>query len=100
MIQFSQIQKSFGTQQVLVDVTFTVHPGERAGLVGPNGAGKSTLFEILTGNLSPDKGEATYPGSMRLAYVRQQIHGIASGVPLLDYVENAMPELNLLHARM
>ena len=100
MIQFSQIQKSFGTQQVLVDVTFTVHPGERAGLVGPNGAGKSTLFEILTGNLSPDKGEATYPSNLRLAYVRQQIHGIASGVPLLDYVENAMPELNLLHAQM
>ncbi|MBR4676243.1 MAG: ABC-F family ATP-binding cassette domain-containing protein [Victivallales bacterium] len=100
MIQFSQINKAFGTQQVLIDVTFTVHPGERVGLVGPNGAGKSTLFEILTGNLSPDKGEATYPGNLRLAYVRQQIHGIASGVPLLDYVENAMPELNLLHAKM
>ena len=100
MIQFSQITKSFGTQQVLIDVTFTVHPGERVGLVGPNGAGKSTLFEILTGNLSPDKGEATYPSNLRLAYVRQQIHGIASGVPLLDYVENAMPELNLLHAKM
>ncbi len=100
MIQFSQIYKAFGTQQVLIDVTVTIHPGERVGLVGPNGAGKSTLFEILTGNLSPDKGEATYPGTMRLAYVRQQIHGIASGVPLLDYVENAMPELNLLHAKM
>ena len=100
MIQFSQITKSFGTQQVLIDVTFTVHPGERIGLVGPNGVGKSTLFEILTGNHSPDKGEATYPSNLRLAYVRQQIHGIASGVPLLDYVENAMPELNLLHAKM
>ncbi|MBR0459542.1 MAG: ABC-F family ATP-binding cassette domain-containing protein [Victivallales bacterium] len=100
MIQFSQVSKAFGTQQVLQDVTFTIHDGERVGFVGPNGAGKSTMFEILTGNLSPDKGEATYPGAMRLAYVRQQLHGLANGVPLLDYVENAMPDLNLLHDQM
>lgn len=100
MIQFSNISKAFGTQQVLIDVTVTIHEGERVGLVGPNGAGKSTLFEILSGNVSPDKGEATYPGTMRMAYVHQQIHGVASGVPLLQYVENAMPELNELHASM
>ncbi len=100
MIQFSNISKAFGTQQVLTDVTVTVHPGERVGLVGPNGAGKSTLFEILTGNVSPDKGEATYPESMRLAYVHQQIHGIASGASLLEYTENAMPELKELHERI
>ena len=100
MIQFSNINKAFGRQQVLTDVTVTIHPGERVGLVGPNGAGKSTLFEILTGNVSPDKGEATYPESMRLAYVHQQIHGIASGASLLEYVENAMPELKELHERI
>ena len=100
MIQFSNISKAFGTQQVLTDVTVTIHPGERVGLVGPNGAGKSTLFEILTGNISADKGDATYPESMRLAYVHQQIHGIASGASLLEYVENAMPELKELHERI
>ncbi|MBQ7178356.1 MAG: ATP-binding cassette domain-containing protein, partial [Victivallales bacterium] len=54
MIQFSQVSKAFGTQQVLSGVTFTVNRGERAGLVGPNGAGKSTIFEILSGNESAD----------------------------------------------
>ena len=100
MIQFTQVSKAFGTQQVLNEVSFTVHDGERAGFVGPNGAGKSTIFELLTGNQTPDKGEATYPGSKRLAYVRQQLHGIANGVPLLDYVENAMPDLEALHDQM
>lgn len=100
MIQFSQVTKAFGTQQVLNDVNFTIHPGERVGFVGPNGAGKSTIFEILTGHISSDKGEATYPAGHRLSYVRQQLHGIASGIPLLDYVENAMPELNKLQDDM
>lgn len=100
MIQISQICKAFGTQQVLDNVSVSVYDGERVGIVGPNGVGKSTLFEILSGNMTPDKGEATYPSSSRLAYVRQQIHGIARNVPLLDYVENALPELRQLHDEM
>ena len=100
MIQVTQLSKAFGTQQVLDNVTFTVYDGERVGIVGPNGVGKSTLFEMLSGNMTPDKGEATYPSSSRLAYVHQQIHGVADKVALLDYVENAMPELNSLHDEM
>ena len=100
MIQFVQVSKAFGTQQVINDVTFTVNPGERVGLVGPNGAGKSTLFEMLAGGLPPDKGEVVRPSSLRLGYVRQQLYGLGEGASLLDYVENAIPELNVLHAEM
>ena len=100
MIQFSQVSKAFGRQQVLVDVTFTVHPGERVGIVGPNGAGKSTMFEILSGAQTPDKGEVSYPSSMRLAYVHQQLHDVASETPLLDYAENALPELQHLQEEL
>ncbi len=100
MIQFSQVSKAFGRQQVLVDVTFTVHPGERVGIVGPNGAGKSTMFEILSGAQTPDKGEVSYPSSMRLAYVHQQLHDVASETPLLDYAENALPELQHLQVEL
>ncbi|MGI6356897.1 MAG: ABC-F family ATP-binding cassette domain-containing protein [Lentisphaeria bacterium] len=97
MIQFVQVSKAFGTQQVINEVTFTVHPGERVGLVGPNGAGKSTLFEMLAGGLPPDKGEVVRPTALRLGYVRQQLYGLGEGESLLDYVENAIPELNDLH---
>lgn len=100
MIQFVQVSKAFGTQQVISEVTFTVNPGERVGLVGPNGAGKSTLFEMLAGGLPPDKGEVVRPSSLRLGYVRQQLYGLGEGASLLDYVENAIPELNVLHAEM
>ena len=44
---------------VLRDVTLTVHPGDRIGLVGKNGEGKSTLVKLLVGELQPTHGEVT-----------------------------------------
>jgi len=42
---------------VLQDVSLTVRPGERVGLVGPNGAGKTTFFLLICGVLKPGAGE-------------------------------------------
>ena len=100
MIQFTQVSKAFGKQQVINNATFTVNPGERVGFVGPNGVGKSTIFELLSGNQSPDKGTISYPSSERIGYVKQQVFLGNQDVPLLDYVENAIPELDDLHAEI
>jgi ATPase subunit of ABC transporter with duplicated ATPase domains len=45
-----------GPSLVLSDVSLTVAPGSRIGVVGPNGAGKSTLLATLAGQLEPDSG--------------------------------------------
>ncbi|MFA6929744.1 MAG: ATP-binding cassette domain-containing protein, partial [Lentisphaeria bacterium] len=100
MIQFNTISKSFGLQQVLVDASFTIHDGERVGFVGPNGAGKSTLFDILAGSSTPDKGDCSYPSNQRLGYVRQQLHPFAQKTSLLEYTENALPEIKIMKEEM
>jgi len=51
------ISKSYGGVQAVRDVSFTVAPGEVVALIGPNGAGKTTCFNMLNGQLRPDKGE-------------------------------------------
>ena len=48
-----------GPSLVLSDVSLTVAPGARIGVVGPNGVGKSTLLATLAGELTPDTGSVT-----------------------------------------
>jgi ABC-type multidrug transport system fused ATPase/permease subunit len=56
---------------VLRDLTFRVHPGERVAIVGPSGAGKSTLCDIFLGLLSPTSGTAFVGGQLAAAWVNE-----------------------------
>src|SRR5699024_6431604 len=56
-----------GGRPVLADVTLTVTPGSRLGIVGENGRGKSTLLHVLAGTLRPDAGSVRRVGSLGIA---------------------------------
>jgi ATP-binding cassette subfamily F protein uup len=66
-----QVQKSIGARVLFKDLTFGLNSGDRVGLVGPNGAGKSTLMRCLAGLDHVDKGQMTWSGSLKVAYVPQ-----------------------------
>lgn len=59
---FDHISKHFGSARALVDVSFSLEPGEILGLVGPNGAGKTTAMQIATGFLLPSSGNGMLMG--------------------------------------
>ncbi len=56
------LQKSYGSRQVVKDVSITVQKGEVVGLLGPNGAGKTTSFYMMVGLVRADAGEITIDG--------------------------------------
>ena len=62
MVEFTNINKSYGNELAVKNVSFKVGAGELFGLIGPDGAGKSTLFRILTTVLLPDSGTVTFDG--------------------------------------
>lgn len=64
--------KFYGDELVFQDVTATIGPKDRIGLVGANGVGKTTLLKTLVGELSPDRGEITTPGGFTLGYLWQR----------------------------
>ena len=75
-VQLVGVSKHFGAQQVLDQVTLTVGPQARLGLVGPNGAGKSTLLRILAGLEHPDAGTvARAPEELTAGYLPQERRG-------------------------
>ncbi|GAB4393064.1 MAG: ABC transporter ATP-binding protein [Kiloniellaceae bacterium] len=56
------LSKSFGGVQAVKDVAFQVAEGELLALIGPNGAGKSTCFNMLNGQIRPDRGSVKLNG--------------------------------------
>jgi ABC-2 type transport system ATP-binding protein len=70
--------------EAVVDLTFSVHPGEKIAFIGPNGAGKSTTIKLLTGLLHPDRGYASVAGYVpwkeqkKLAYQFGSVFGARS----------------------
>ena len=67
MVQIEHLNKSFGAQQVLRDITLSIPDGQIVGLLGPNGAGKSTLMKILIGLWNADSGVVQAPS--RIGYL-------------------------------
>jgi ABC-2 type transport system ATP-binding protein len=62
VIQTTDLSKSFGSVQALVDLNLSVERGSVFGFLGPNGAGKTTTVRILSGLLKPSTGNAKVCG--------------------------------------
>jgi len=62
VLQVSDLNKSFGGNHAVKNVSFTVASGELLALIGPNGAGKTTCFNMLMGQLKPDSGMVKFEG--------------------------------------
>ncbi len=84
MITVRNVTLRRGARVVLQAASFTLNPGEKAGLVGRNGAGKSSLFALIAGRLHADAGDVEMPPRWRLGEVAQQMPETDQGAT--DYV--------------
>lgn len=62
ILELKAVSKAFGALVVADAIDLAVEPGEALGVIGPNGAGKSTLFNLITGNLSVNRGAIWFDG--------------------------------------
>lgn len=93
LLTATNVHKSFGETTVLCGVDFELDSGKIVGLIGENGAGKSTLMNIVSGLLSPTRGElringqAFQPSSPREAQ--------AAGIAFIHQELNLFPNLSV-----
>ena len=85
LISVQNVQKGFGSHEVLRGVSFSLQKGEKMGLVGANGCGKTTLMRVLTGELEADGGAVHYNHDLRIGYLAQM-----EDIPLTETVWSAM----------
>lgn len=59
-LELKSVAKSFGSLDVLKDISFHISEGEFVSILGPSGAGKSTIFNLLTGSEHAQKGSILF----------------------------------------
>ncbi len=73
VLSCKDVQKSYGIDTILRNITFNINEGDHVGLVGANGAGKSTLFKIINKQLEPDSGDIFIDKNKPIGYLAQHL---------------------------
>ena len=106
VVAFEHVSKSFGSKQVLDDVSFEVRAGEALCILGRSGTGKSVTLKLIVSLIKPDQGkiwieqdEITHLGESELSRVRRKMGFLFQDAALFDsltlYENLALPLLRL-----
>lgn len=106
MVSVQDISVSFGSFDLLTDISFLINEQDRIGLTGKNGAGKTTLLKIISGNQNPSKGFVDMSKEVTIGYLPQQMEvdnsttvmnetlkAFASLISLSDEIENCSRQI-------
>jgi ATP-binding cassette, subfamily F, member 3 len=99
MVSVRNISVSFGSFDLLTDISFLINNQDRIGLAGKNGAGKSTLLRILASIHSPTSGQVDYPKDITTGYLPQQMK-VNDTTTVLNEAVTAFSELKELSAEI
>lgn len=73
VLSVNGLTKSFLSENILENVTFSISDRDKVGIVGDNGSGKTTLFNLLIKDLSADSGDINFAKNINLSILKQNI---------------------------
>ena len=85
IINVEHISRHYGDKQVLSDISLSVDPGDKIGIIGVNGTGKSTLLRIIAGEEEADEGQVIFSKGLTTGWLAQDPEFPEKGT-LLSYV--------------
>lgn len=71
ILSCQNLSKSFGSDDIIKNVSFQINEGDKVAIVGNNGAGKSTLLKMITGELDTDAGTVVFAKDTTIGYLAQ-----------------------------
>jgi ATP-binding cassette subfamily F protein 3 len=98
MLTLRQLSLQRGGKPLFDNVSLTVNPDWKVGVIGANGSGKSSLFALLRDELHQDVGDLDLPPRWTIAHVAQETPALP--VPALDYVLDGDAELRQIEREL
>ncbi|MFD5247504.1 ribosomal protection-like ABC-F family protein [Amycolatopsis sp. NPDC058340] len=95
----SGVTKRFDDHVVLDQISFTVKPGEKAGVIGDNGSGKSTLLRLIAGRDRADNGTVTVTAPGGVGYLPQTLD-LPETATVGDAIDLALADIRELESRL
>ena len=94
LLTVEHLTHSYTERKLFDDTEFSIHEGDKIGVIGINGTGKSTLLRIVAGLEEPDQGKVTRGRKITIGYLSQQTE-FPEGMTVLQAVmEGNLTELN------
>ena len=103
MVRLESVSKNYGAREVLRELSWSVVPHARVGLVGRNGSGKTTLLRMIAGEEEPDAGRLERPRHATFGYLPQEggrlaqgsvLHALLSSFPEVAKMEDEIEQLH------
>ncbi len=92
MVSVQDLSVSFGSFDLLTDISFLINDKDRIGLAGKNGSGKSTLLSIIAGHQSPSGGKVDMSDEVTIGYLPQQMK-VDDSTTVMNEVITAFSEI-------
>ncbi len=96
MIDVKDLNKKFGSNHVLKDISEHIHKGEKVVIVGPSGSGKSTFLRCLNLLEQPTSGEILFEGRSITGAKRQELNQLRQKMGMVFQHFNLFPHLTIL----
>src|SRR3979411_126855 len=98
LLSFDGVSAEYGATTVFSDLTFSLQPGQRLGVVGPNGAGKSTMLKLISGELQPAAGKLSKERRARIGMLDQFDADLTDNTVLEQTISARADLLELRHS--
>ena len=100
VFDLTRVNLTIPPERVLLrDLTWSIGPGQRIGLVGVNGSGKTTLLRLLLGEQAPDSGTVKRGRTLQVGYLSQTVAELRGSERVLESVEQIRRQTRLATGR-